>query len=138
MHVTDASSIYKIFRDTFHLYMNNNLTACPIFSFSQRLTYKLARLQNITCTDSEMPVQWANIHNLLVNSHENYNTTYNTCRCTIKLYKRWQYNKVVNRTLVVVEVIKIKTVTIPFPNIRTSKSTYYLLYDNLTLKHIQL
>ena len=47
-----------------------------------------------------MHVQWNNIHNLLFNSHENYNTTYNTCRCTRKLYKNRQYNKVLNRTLI--------------------------------------
>ena len=47
-----------------------------------------------------MHVQWDIAHNLLSNSHEKYNTTYNTCRCTRKLYKKQQYNKVLNRTLI--------------------------------------
>ena len=47
-----------------------------------------------------MHVQWDNINNLLFNSHENYNTTYNTYRCTRKLCKKYQYDKVLNRILI--------------------------------------
>ena len=60
----------------------------------------------------------------------NYNATYNTCtcRCTRKLYKTNDITKMLTELYQAIEVMERTNVTVIFNDIRTSKSTYYLLY----------
>ena len=102
----------------------------PIFSFKYEhkteqgftIKYNIIHVQILKCS-------FSGLCTTLFSSHENYNTTYNTCRCTRKLYtKRNNITKWSTELQKAIEVWK-KNVTIIFANIRTSKSTYYLLYD---------
>ena len=58
-----------------------------------------------------------------------YNTTYNTCGALENYAKSNNITKLLTELKKVRQVMERTNVTIIFANIRTSESTYYLLYD---------